>query len=457
MSESIKYQTNDSQGGSASETSSLSDDSSAGDEPAKALQQSKTSRQNGAQKKRTLPLTRTKSFIEQQYELKSVKTADLKKKRTKTSDGNELDAFSKKIEKELEVFSQSSKDSNEKDQRQLRQSVQKRRASVKFSRVEANGLDQFKDNKNAKQAEKDGEDPQTNDLKYSSGASDQEGQFFVKYKMLPEADKKERMLWLWERAFKKAKGASIIIRKHIYQNNKIYVDGFANRRNVNFIQLQQDLENEELGLEESMSTQNPLTHVHNKVVPWLIYPDQPQKRLWDILIVFLLVYTAMYVPFKVCFIDDSSDFQFAFDLFVDVCFMGDIVINFFSVIEDETGSLITNRTKIARRYIKGWFFIDLFTSLPFQVLEKIDFGADYADYNAVSTENHKVLRLARIPRLYRLLRIFRLFKLLRIFNQARKVRSISKMTKLNNSIKQMFTIISMILFVNHVFACFWFF
>ena len=86
-------------------------------------------------------MTRTKSFIEQQYELKSVKTADLKKKRAKTSDGNELDAFSKKIEKELEVFSQSSKDSNEKDQRQLRQSVQKRRASVKFSRVEANGLD----------------------------------------------------------------------------------------------------------------------------------------------------------------------------------------------------------------------------------------------------------------------------------------------------------------------------
>ena len=142
--------------------------------------------------------------------------------------------------------------------------------------------------------------------------------------------------------------------------------------------------------------------------------------------------------------------------FVDVCFMTDIVINFFSVIEDETGSLITNRTKIARTYIKGWFFIDLFTSLPFQVLEKIDFGADLAD-GSVSTDNHKVLRLARIPRLYRILRIFRLFKLLRIFNQARKVRSISKMTKLNNSIKQMFTIISLILFVNHVFACFWFF
>lgn len=123
----------------------------------------------------------------------------------------------------------------------------------------------------------------------------------------------------------------------------------------------------------------------------------------------------MYVPFKVCFIDDSSDFQFAFDLFVDFCFMTDIVVNFFSVIEDETGSLITNRTSIARRYIKGWFFIDLFTSLPFQVLEKIDFGVEEEDL-ALSTGNQKVLRLARIPRLYRLLRIFRLFKLLRIFN-----------------------------------------
>ena len=49
----------------------------------------------------------------------------------------------------------------------------------------------------------------------------------------------------------------------------------------------------------------------------------------------LLIYTALYVPFKVCFVESTSDFGFALDLVVDFLFLSDIVFNFNTAVEDE--------------------------------------------------------------------------------------------------------------------------
>lgn len=83
------------------------------------------------------------------------------------------------------------------------------------------------------------------------------------------------------------------------------------------------------------------------------------------LVILLLVYTATYVPYRVCFVDDNSDFMFIFDTCVDCLFFTDIIFNFFTVIELEDGSYETSRVKIMKNYCKGWFFLDLFTTIPF--------------------------------------------------------------------------------------------
>jgi len=85
----------------------------------------------------------------------------------------------------------------------------------------------------------------------------------------------------------------------------------------------------------------------------------------------LLIYTALYVPFKVCFVESTSDFGFVLDLVVDFLFLTDIVLTFNTAIEDEHGLFDIRRSKIAKEYCMGWFFIDFFTSIPFQILEKI--------------------------------------------------------------------------------------
>ena len=79
----------------------------------------------------------------------------------------------------------------------------------------------------------------------------------------------------------------------------------------------------------------------------------------------LLVYTAIFVPIKVAFDALNSTPMFVFDLFVDAFFLTDVVLNFFSIIEDERGNYITKRSQIAINYCKGWFLIDFFTSIPF--------------------------------------------------------------------------------------------
>lgn len=82
-------------------------------------------------------------------------------------------------------------------------------------------------------------------------------------------------------------------------------------------------------------------------------------------IIVLLLYTAFYVPYKVCFQDETSDAQFIFDLFVDFCFLSDIIVNFLTAYEGSNGLLISDKAMIANNYLRTWFFLDLFTSIPF--------------------------------------------------------------------------------------------
>lgn len=56
---------------------------------------------------------------------------------------------------------------------------------------------------------------------YSSGESE-EG-FSVKFSKLPQKEKEERLFYLWMLAFKKAKAAAVIVRKHIYINQRIFI------------------------------------------------------------------------------------------------------------------------------------------------------------------------------------------------------------------------------------------
>lgn len=79
----------------------------------------------------------------------------------------------------------------------------------------------------------------------------------------------------------------------------------------------------------------------------------------------LLSYTASYMPYKTCFIDDPSEESERIDMLVDSFFMADIIVNFISAIEQSDGRVIYNPRVIAVTYLRSWFTFDLLSVMPF--------------------------------------------------------------------------------------------
>ena len=76
--------------------------------------------------------------------------------------------------------------------------------------------------------------------------------------------------------------------------------------------------------------------------------------------------------------------------------------------------VVTDKQAIARNYLRGWFFIDLISSLPLDYI--ITAAANYR-YDSPSylkaSRALKVLRMTRLLTLLRLLRVTRMFRLFR--------------------------------------------
>ena len=66
----------------------------------------------------------------------------------------------------------------------------------------------------------------------------------------------------------------------------------------------------------------------------LLLPHDRFKTIWTVIIVFLLIYTAIFVPYKIAFIEQESTFLQVLEAMVDILFGIDIVVNFMSAIED---------------------------------------------------------------------------------------------------------------------------
>lgn len=97
----------------------------------------------------------------------------------------------------------------------------------------------------------------------------------------------------------------------------------------------------------------------------LLLPSNKFKTSWTIIIVILLVYTAIFVPYKIAFILEDSQATIVIDAIVDILFGIDIIVSFLSAVEDKDGKLITSHKGIAKIYIKGWFWLDFLACFPF--------------------------------------------------------------------------------------------
>jgi len=89
-------------------------------------------------------------------------------------------------------------------------------------------------------------------------------------------------------------------------------------------------------------------------VSWyIIRPDSTFKSTWNILLVMLLLYVAIVVPYRICFVDTFSEFWYIFDFVIDGLFGIDVIINFMSAYYNDDNKLITKPKLIAKMYLKS--------------------------------------------------------------------------------------------------------
>ena len=166
----------------------------------------------------------------------------------------------------------------------------------------------------------------------------------------------------------------------------------------------------------------------------IIHPESRFKLFWELYILVLTVLVTVIAPLIVVFQFPLSVILVIFDIVVTVSFTVNIVIQFNTgfIVRQE---LVTDRKQIARRYLRGWFILDLIATLPFTWIFA---SSRYAGLN-------------RVFRFFRLARLFKLFGSSKILNRAKKLSFI------NPAFMRLFLLVFWILVAAHLIACGWIF
>ncbi|XP_069790614.1 voltage-gated delayed rectifier potassium channel KCNH8 isoform X2 [Narcine bancroftii] len=125
------------------------------------------------------------------------------------------------------------------------------------------------------------------------------------------------------------------------------------------------------------------------------------KAGWDWLILLATFYVAVTVPYNVCFSVSRDDHSAASrnppsvsDIFVEILFMLDIMLNFRTTYVSKSGQVVYDARSICVHYATTWFFVDLIAALPFDLLYAFNVNVYFGVH---------LLKTVRLLRLLRLL------------------------------------------------------
>lgn len=199
---------------------------------------------------------------------------------------------------------------------------------------------------------------------------------------------------------------------------KFFGMGNVEPREINFVELCYGRYPSKSWNELSLPDQVDLIRQALKPRQHLLDPNCTYLKYWDTIILFALLYTSIVTPYEVGFMDSTGvTGLFIFNRGIDVLFLKDMIMQFFlkTQVHELKGTVwIKDRKKIAEKYLKGWFFIDLFSILPFDVLGMV-----------MDNPEIKKLKAVRIVRLLRLLKLVRVFRASRIMKRWQNRTSIS--------------------------------
>jgi CRP-like cAMP-binding protein len=174
----------------------------------------------------------------------------------------------------------------------------------------------------------------------------------------------------------------------------------------------------------------------------VIHPNFDYKLIWDALIGFLILYSAIVVPMELAFTSSELKNLDVFDYVVDGFFFLDMLVSSrVSYFDNDHDAWIAVPRRIRSHYLRSWFLIDLFSFIPF---EDVVYALVQSTESSLST-----IRLLKVLRLFRLAKLTRIFHLSEFMNRVEHYSGISPVSF------ELIKIVLQILVISHFVACFW--
>ena len=191
---------------------------------------------------------------------------------------------------------------------------------------------------------------------------------------------------------------------------------------------------------------------------WAIDPNASEwTAYWDLMMMALLTVVLFLTPYEVAFLEAPSGWEntltdglFWVNRAFDAAFLADLIINFFLAYQNppsKGNTWVRSLAMIRRRYLAGWFVIDLLSVLPFWLVGLLlpSSGGD----NPADESARRLLFVVRAVRLLRLL------KLSKVLGMSRILKRYETRVELKYNTMSFVKMIAVVVAWSHLQACLW--
>ncbi|GFR48311.1 hypothetical protein Agub_g10192 [Astrephomene gubernaculifera] len=164
----------------------------------------------------------------------------------------------------------------------------------------------------------------------------------------------------------------------------------------------------------------------------VIAPHTWAKTAWDLFIMVLVLYNSVLVPLAFSYGLPDWPALFILEWVMTFLYLVDMAVSFRTGYYDDDGNVVRDSWPVARNYLKTWFLIDFFATVPFDAI-----GA--AAGMGSGRSQLMILAFLKTPRLLRLIKMSRLLDRIR-----------------NGNLLRVLQLFLLMLMIAHWLACTWY-
>lgn len=126
---------------------------------------------------------------------------------------------------------------------------------------------------------------------------------------------------------------------------------------------------------------------------------------------------------------------------MDCFFLVDVVLNFNTGVEID-GTVVMDRKVIAKDYLSSWFWIDMLSAVPIDMLVLLS-----GDGSSNQSQFASIAKMGRLMRMFKLVRLFRIARVMRVISR------IENKISEQEAVRTLWKFFALVLFYCHIFSC----